>query len=71
VAARQARLLAGSEVAGTLTVPDPVGAFDAAPRGAQRAVTAFLMTVWLDPAPRGRHFDAQSVHVEWRNHGAG
>jgi len=54
-----ARLLAGSEVAGTLTAHDPVGAFDAAPLGAQRAVTAFLMMVRLDPAPRGRHFDAE------------
>ena len=49
--AAHAQLPAGSEAAGTLTAPDPAGAFDAAPLGAQRALTAFLMTVRLDPAP--------------------
>lgn len=47
----QARLMAGSEVAGTLTATNPVAAFDRAPLGAQRAVISFLMTVRLDPAP--------------------
>jgi len=51
----QARLMAGSEVAGTLTAPEPVAAFDHAPLGAQRAVITFLMIVRIDPAPRGRH----------------
>ncbi len=68
----QARLMAGSEVAGTLTAPDPVAAFDQAPLGAQRAVITFLMTVRLDPAPRGRHFSPESVRIDWREHrGAG
>jgi DNA invertase Pin-like site-specific DNA recombinase len=68
----QARLMAGSEVAGTLTAPDPVAAFDQAPLGAQRAVITFLMTVRLDPAPRGRHFSPGSVRIDWREHrGAG
>jgi site-specific DNA recombinase len=64
----QARLMAGSEVAGTLTAPDPVAAFDQAPLGAQRAVITFLMTVRLDPAPRGRHFSPESVRIDWREH---
>jgi site-specific DNA recombinase len=64
----QARLMAGSEVAGTLTASDPVAAFDQAPLGAQRAVIAFLMTVRLDPAPRGRHFSPESVRIDWREH---
>ena len=64
----QARLMAGSEVAGTLTAPDPVAAFDQAPLGAQRAVITFLMTVCLDPAPRGRHFSPESVRIDWREH---
>ena len=67
--AAQARLMAGSEVAGTLTAPDPVAAFDQAPLGAQRAVITFLMTVRLDPAPRGRHFSPESVRIDWREHG--
>jgi hypothetical protein len=68
----QTRLMAGSEVAGTLTAPDPVMAFDQAPLGAQRAVIAFLMTVRLDPAPRGRHFSPESVRIDWREYrGAG
>jgi hypothetical protein len=66
--AAQARLMAGSEVAGTLTAPDPVVAFDQAPLGAQRAVITFLMTVRLNPAPRGRHFSPESVRIEWREH---
>ena len=61
--------MAGSEVAGTLTAPDPVAAFDAATLGVQRSVIAFLMTVRLDPAPRGRHFYAESVRTDWRHHG--
>ena len=64
----QARLMAGSEVAGTLTAPDPVTAFDQAPLGAQRAVITFLMTVRVDPAPRGRHFSPESVRIDWREH---
>jgi site-specific DNA recombinase len=66
--AAQARLMAGSEVAGTLTAPNPVAAFDQAPLGAQRAVIAFLMTVRLDTAPRGRHFSPESVRIDWREH---
>ena len=70
--AAQARLMAGSEVAGTLIAPDPVVAFDQAPLVAQRAVITFLMTVRLNPAPRGRHFIPESVRIEWREHrGAG
>jgi site-specific DNA recombinase len=70
--AAQARLMAGSEVAGTLTAPDPVAAFDQAPLGAQRAVITFMMTVHLDPAARGRHFRPESVRIDWREHrGAG
>ena len=70
--AAQVRLMAGSEVAGTLTAPDPVVAFDQAPLGAQRAVITFLMTVRLSPASRGRHFSPESVRIEWREHrGAG
>jgi site-specific DNA recombinase len=64
--AAQARLMAGSGVAGTLTAPDPVAAFDAAPLGIQRAVLGFLMTVRLSPAPRGRHFDPATVGIEWK-----
>jgi site-specific DNA recombinase len=69
--AARTRLMAGSQVAGTLTAPDPVAAFGAAPLGVQRAVIAFLMTVRLDPAPRGRHFHAESVRIQWRHHGGG
>jgi hypothetical protein len=64
----QARLMAGSEVAGTLTAPDPVATFDQAPLGAQRAVITFLVTVRLDPAPRGRHVSPESVRIDWREH---
>ena len=63
--------MAGSEVAGTLTAPDPVAGFDAATLGVQRSVIAFLMTARLDPAARGRHFDAESVRIDWRHHGGG
>ena len=68
--AAQARLMAGSEVAGTPTAPDPVVAFDQAALGAQRAVISFLITVRLDPAPRGRHFGPESVRIDWREHRA-
>jgi site-specific DNA recombinase len=63
--AARTRLLAGSGVARTLTAPDPVTAFGAAPLGIQRAVLAFFMTVRLAPAPRGRHFDPGTVYIEW------
>ncbi len=63
--AAQVRMMAGSNVAGTLTAPDPVAAFDASPLGARREVLSFFMTVRLDPAPRGRHFDPASVRIEW------
>jgi site-specific DNA recombinase len=59
----QARLSAGSAVAPTLTAPDPVAAFDAAPLGTKRAVLGFFMTVKLAPAPRGRHFDPDTVEI--------
>lgn len=62
--AARTRMLAGSEVAGTLLAADPVAAFDAAPIGIKRAVLDFFMVVTLDPAPRGRHFDAGSVRIE-------
>jgi DNA invertase Pin-like site-specific DNA recombinase len=61
--AAQARLMAGSEVAGTLRAPDPVAAFNASALGIQRAVLAFFMTVKLAPAPRGRHFDEDTVII--------
>jgi site-specific DNA recombinase len=65
--AARVRLLASSEVAGTLTAPDPVAAFDGSLLGIQRAVITFFMTVRLDPAPRGRKgFDPASVRIEWR-----
>jgi site-specific DNA recombinase len=64
--AAQARLTAGSEVAGTLAAPDPVAAFDAAPLGVQRAVISFMMAVRLDLAPRGRHFDSATVDIQWK-----
>ena len=64
--AAQARLMAGSEVVGTIGAPDPVAAFDTAPLGVQRAVISFMMTVQLDPAPRGRHFDVNTVRISWR-----
>jgi hypothetical protein len=60
--------MAGSEVAGTLTAPDPVAAFDQTPLGAQHAVIKFLMTVRLDLASRGRHFTPESVLIDWREH---
>lgn len=64
------RLLAGSEVAGTLTAPDPVAAFDAAPLGVQRAVIGFFVTVRLDPAPRGRRgFDPRTVPTARKHRG--
>jgi hypothetical protein len=62
----QARLSAGSAVAPTLTAPDPVAAFDAAPLGTKRAVLGFFMMVKLAPAPRGRHFDPATAQIEWR-----
>jgi DNA invertase Pin-like site-specific DNA recombinase len=61
--AAQARLMAGSEVAGTLRAPDPVAAFDASVLGIQRQVLAFFMTVKLAPAPRGHHFDTDTVII--------
>src|SRR5512142_2613059 len=30
------------------------------------AVISFLMTVRLDPAPRGRQFSPESVRIDWR-----
>jgi hypothetical protein len=63
--AKQARSAAGSGVAGTLTAPDPVAAFDSAPLGARRAVIRFLMTVRLHHHPRGQHFDPSSVDITW------
>jgi site-specific DNA recombinase len=66
--ARQARLLAGSEVAGTLTAPDPVAHFDAAPLGIRRAVIGFLVKVYLDSVPQGRKgFSPASVRIEWKH----
>lgn len=63
--AAQVRLTAGAGVAGMLTAPDPVAAFDAAALGIQRAVTDFFMTVRLSVAPRGRHFDPATVQITW------
>ena len=62
--ARLTRLAAGSEVAGVLTAPDPVAAFDDAPLGVQQAVIRFFMDVTLLPAPRGRKgFDPQTIQI--------
>jgi DNA invertase Pin-like site-specific DNA recombinase len=61
------RLLAGSEVAGTLGAADPVAAFDASPLGVQRSVLEFFMAVRLSAAPRGQHFDPATVSIEWRH----
>jgi site-specific DNA recombinase len=70
--AAQARLLTGRGAAGILTARDPVAAFDAAPLGAQRTALEFLATaVRLAPAPRGRHFDPDTISIEWAEHGAG
>jgi len=61
---RRARLLAGSEVAGILTAPGPVAAFDGAPLGVRQAVIRFFMTVELLPAPRGRKgFDPETIRI--------
>jgi site-specific DNA recombinase len=74
----QVRMLSGAGVAGLLSAPDPVAAFNAAPLGIQRAVLEFFMTVRLHPAPRGHKFDrraeeiaqisgaARTVEIEWR-----
>jgi DNA invertase Pin-like site-specific DNA recombinase len=67
--AAQLRMMTTSGVAGLLTAPDPVAAFNAAPLGIQRAVLAFFMTVVLAPAQRGYKFnpDDGSVVFEWRS----
>ena len=62
--AARARLMAGSEVAGVLTAPDPVAAFNGAPLGTQRAVVGFMVSVRLDRAPRGHHFSPASVRID-------
>ncbi|MGH3281733.1 MAG: recombinase family protein, partial [Trebonia sp.] len=62
--ARLTRLAAGSEVAGVLTAPDAVAAFDGAPLGVRQAVIRFFMDVTLLPAPRGRKgFDPQTIQI--------
>jgi len=61
---RLTRLAAGSEVAGVLTAPDAVAAFDGAPLGVQQAVIRFFMDVTLLPAPRGRKgFDPETIRI--------
>lgn len=48
--------------------PDPDGvraAWEAEPLGARRTAIAAAMTVRLDRAPRGRHFDPATVRVGW------
>lgn len=62
----QVRALAGSGVASTLSAPDPVAAFDAAPLGARRAVLDVFMTVRLDQAERGHKFNPETVRIDWR-----
>lgn len=62
--ARLAQVTAGSEVAGVITAPDPVAAFNAAPLGVQQAVIRYFMDVTLLPAPRGRKgFDPQTIRI--------
>jgi site-specific DNA recombinase len=62
---KRARTIAGVGAAPTLTAPDPVAAFEAAPLGVQRTVLNFLFTVHLDPAPRGYKFEAETVRIKW------
>lgn len=70
--ARQARLLAGSEVAGVLLAADAVKAFDDAPLGVRQSVIRFFMQVTLLPAPRGRRgFDLETIRIEPRHLVAG
>ena len=52
----QIRMMTNAGVAGMLTAPDPVVAFNAAPLGVPRAVLNFFATVTLLPAPRGTKF---------------
>jgi DNA invertase Pin-like site-specific DNA recombinase len=62
--ARLARVTAGSEVAGVVTAPDPVKAFDGAPLGVKQAVIRFFCDVTLLPTPRGRRgFDPASIRI--------
>jgi site-specific DNA recombinase len=62
--AQLTRLMAGTEVAETLTAANPVAAFDSAPLGIQQAVIRFFMEVELLPAPRGRKgFDPETIRI--------
>jgi site-specific DNA recombinase len=65
--AARLRTTANAGVSVTLLHPDPVAAFDAAPLGAQREILGFLVTVRVMPAPRGAHFDPESVEFDWHS----
>lgn len=63
----QARVLAGSGVAGLLAAPSPAEAFDRAPLGAQRAVLDLLAVVTLQKTTRAdRGVPPGSVTIEPR-----
>lgn len=69
--AAQSRTGAGPGIAGRLAAPGDLAAvragWDALPAGSKRTVINALMTVRLARAPRGRHFDPESVLVEWKS----
>ncbi|WP_329055370.1 recombinase family protein [Amycolatopsis sp. NBC_01488] len=62
-----ARLSTRSAAASTLSAPDPVAAFDAAPLMIRRNVVDAVSIVKIAPTPRGRKtFDPNSVSIKWR-----
>lgn len=70
-----ARVTTGSAAAATIGAADPVAAFDAGTLGARRAVVEFLLSVKVNPAPRGRRLPAgedaridaaaDSLEIDW------
>jgi site-specific DNA recombinase len=64
-----ARGNAGRGAAVLLRSADPVATFDAAPLMLQRAALDALMTVKLQPTPRGRNtFDTDTVKIDWKRY---
>lgn len=69
--AARASLTAGPDIAQRLAewAPGAAGVragWDTLPLGSRRTLVAALMTVRLAWAPRGKHFDPESVLIEWR-----
>ena len=72
LATAEAALARGSASRGAavmLRSADPVATFDAAPLMLQRAAVDALVTVRLQPTPRGRNiFDPETVKIDWKTY---